>query len=64
MPRRFEQSVVNAVVLSGVGGFRCERRAVTERTTPGLRVPEIAAFASASSQKRSVAWCASKPPSG
>ena len=65
MPRRLEASVVKAVVLSGVGGLReFDLRAVTSLTTPGLLVPASAAFASASSQNLSVAWCASNEPSG
>ena len=56
--------MVKAVVLSGVGGLREFLRAVTSLTTPGLFVPASAAFASASSQNLSVAWCASNEPSG
>ena len=63
-PRRLEASVVNAVVLSGVGGWRLDFFALTPVTTPGLFVPASAAFASASSQNLSVAWCASNEPSG
>ena len=56
IPRRFEASVVNAVVLKGAGGFRCERLALTSLTLPGLLVPARAASDSAFSQKRSVEW--------
>ena len=55
IPRRLEASVVKAVVLSGVGGLRCDFFAVTALTTPGLFVPASAALASASSQNLSVA---------
>ena len=64
MPSRLEASVVNAVVLRGVGGLRELRRELTSLTTPGLAVPARAASASAFSQNLSVAWWASKAPSG
>ena len=56
--------MVKAVVLSGVGGLRVWRRELTSLTTPGLLVPARAASASAFSQNLSVAWWASKLPSG
>ena len=55
---------MNAVVLSGVGGLRVFFREATSLTTPGLLVPASAASASAFSQNLSVAWWASKAPSG
>ena len=56
--------MVNAVVLSGVGGLRVLRFELTSLTTPGLLVPASAASASARSQNLSVAWWVSKAPSG
>ncbi len=64
MPRRLEASVLKAVVLYGVGGLRVFLRAVTDFTVPGELVPASAASASALSQNLSVAWWASKAPSG
>jgi hypothetical protein len=64
IPRRLDASVVKAVVLKGAGGFRELRRELTSLTTPGLFVPASAASPSARSQNLSVAWCASKAPSG
>ena len=64
MPRRLEASVVNAVVLKGVGGLRVLRFELTSLTTPGLLVPASAASASAFSQNLSVSWWASNAPSG
>jgi hypothetical protein len=64
IPSRLEASVVNAVVLNGVGGFRELRRDATSVTTPGVFVLASAASASARSQNLSVAWWASNAPSG
>src|SRR5258706_7141689 len=64
MLSRLEQSVVKAVVLSGVGGLRVFFLELISTTLPGLLVPATAASASACFQNLSVAWWASKLPSG
>ena len=64
MPSRLDASVVKAVVLRGVGGWRVFFRAEISLTVPG--VFELATAASASSffQKRSVVCSATNSPSG
>jgi hypothetical protein len=64
MPRRFEASVVKAVVLSGVGGWRVFFRAEISLTVPGDFELATAASASAFFQNRSVLCSAAKLPSG
>jgi hypothetical protein len=64
MPSRLDTSVVKAVVLSGVGGWRVFFRALISLTVPGVFEFSTAALASASSQNLSVVCSATKLPSG
>jgi hypothetical protein len=64
IPRRLETSVVKAVVLSGVGGWRVFLRALISLTVPGVFELATAASASSCFQNLSVVCSATKLPSG